>query len=94
MCYNCGCNLPNDDMGNKDNITNQTLTHLGEHWGKNLKETQQMVFETLQKELNGEKVDEDAHLKEMFETAARTWGQSVDEAKRNAFELLKIELKA
>lgn len=25
MCYNCGCGNPNDDMGNKDNITNVTF---------------------------------------------------------------------
>lgn len=52
MCYNCGCGNPDDDMGNPENITNQT-----------------------------------------FEKAAKAWGQSVDEAKKNALSLLKDEVK-
>jgi len=48
MCYNCGCQNPDDDMGHPDNITEDT-----------------------------------------FEKAAKAWGQSVDEAKRNTLELLK-----
>jgi hypothetical protein len=48
MCYNCGCQMPDDDMGNPDNITNKT-----------------------------------------FENAATAAGQPVEQAKRNALELLK-----
>ena len=44
MCYNCGCHNPQDDMGNPDNITEQTLTHLAEHWGKSLKEAKLILF--------------------------------------------------
>ena len=25
MCYNCGCGMPNNDMGNPANITNKTF---------------------------------------------------------------------
>lgn len=25
MCLNCGCGIPNDDMGNPDNLTLKTL---------------------------------------------------------------------
>jgi hypothetical protein len=25
MCYNCGCVMPNNDMGNPNNITNKTF---------------------------------------------------------------------
>ena len=25
MCYNCGCGMPNNDMGNPNNITNKTF---------------------------------------------------------------------
>jgi hypothetical protein len=25
MCYNCGCGMPNNDMGNPTNITNKTF---------------------------------------------------------------------
>jgi hypothetical protein len=51
MCYNCGCKMPDNDMGNPKNITNKT-----------------------------------------FEEAAKAAGQSVEEAKRNALELLEKSL--
>ncbi len=25
MCYNCGCGMPNNDMGKAENITNKTF---------------------------------------------------------------------
>ena len=25
MCYNCGCEMPDNDMGNPKNITNKTF---------------------------------------------------------------------
>ena len=52
MCYNCGCQNPQDNMGSPDNITEET-----------------------------------------FEKAAKAWGQSVEEAKRNTLELLKKQIK-
>ena len=52
VCYNCGCQNPDDDMGSDKNITNKT-----------------------------------------FDEAAKAWGQSVEEAKKNALELLKQEVK-
>jgi hypothetical protein len=48
VCYNCGCQMPDNDMGKPTNITNRT-----------------------------------------FETAAKGEGQSVEQAKKNALELLK-----
>ena len=51
MCYNCGCQMPDNDMGDPKNITNKT-----------------------------------------FEEAAKASGQSVEDAKQNALELLKDEL--
>ncbi|MBI2852581.1 MAG: hypothetical protein HYX84_05730 [Chloroflexi bacterium] len=39
MCWNCGCLMPDDDMGNKDNITTATLLKAGKAAGnKNLQE--------------------------------------------------------
>ena len=29
MCWNCGCMLPDDDHGNPDNITTETLRKAG-----------------------------------------------------------------
>lgn len=48
MCYNCGCQMPDNDMGKPTNITNKT-----------------------------------------FEAAAKGEGQTVDQARRNALDLLK-----
>ncbi len=92
MCYNCGCGMPDDDMGNPDNITNSTLTHLGQHWGKSLPEVQQIVYSQLQKEAAGAKVKWDSHVSEMFEKASKAWGQSVDDVKKNTLELLKSRI--
>lgn len=91
MCYNCGCQNPDDDMGHSDNITTQTLKHLSEHWGKSLEETKRLVLKALETE--DKILQEDHHLKEMFEKAAKAWGQSADQAKENAQALLKKELQ-
>lgn len=34
MCYNCGCEMSEDDMGNADNITESTIKHLANLWGQ------------------------------------------------------------
>lgn len=77
-------------MGSPENITEKTLIHLSEHWGKSLKETKQMLLTLL--ETKDKKLEEDEHLKEMFEKAAKAWGQSIDEAKKNTYELLKQQV--
>ena len=87
MCFNCGCFNPDDDMGSPDNITNNTLTHLSEHWNTTLPETKKRVLAMIE---SGNITD--SHVSEMFEKAAKAWGQSVEEAKKNAKELLKSEV--
>lgn len=58
MCYNCGCGLPNDDMG------------------------------------RGKISDGGASLTEDdFKKMASDWGMSVEEAKKNVYELLKSQIK-
>ncbi len=89
MCYNCGCQNPDDDMGHPDNITNSTLKHLSEHWGKSFDETRLIILKALE---SNDKILEEEHLKEMFEKAARAWGQSIDEAKTNVMTLLQKEV--
>ena len=54
MCYNCGCGMPEDDMG-KGKIS----------------------------EGGGALTEDD------FKKLAKDWGMSVEEAKKNAYELLK-----
>lgn len=90
MCFNCGCHNPHDDMGSPDNITTETLQHLAEHEGKSLPEMEQLLIGWL--ENNDPKLENDPHLKEMFEKAAKAWGQSVEEAKKNTYSLLKEEV--
>lgn len=90
MCYNCGCQNPEDDMGDPNNITEDTLKHLAEHEGKSIDETKISLLDML--ETNNKALDEDEHLKHMFEVAGKAWGQSIDEAKKNTMTLLKKQL--
>ena len=87
MCYNSGCQMPNDPMGNPNNITNDTLKELGKRWGKSLEETQKTVKDML----STGKTNKD--FEEVLEKAAKAWGQSIDEAKQNTLELLTQEIK-
>lgn len=85
MCYNCGCEAPDDDMGHPDNITNHTFHHLGEKLGKSEQETKEMVFNALM----NNSVEQDPVLVEMFEKAAAAEGQSSDEAQKETLRLLQ-----
>lgn len=82
MCYNCGCQIPDDDMGHQDNITNKTLDEMAKKMGKSMHDIQHELHDYL------EKKGDNKEFEEMFEKAASAWGQSVDEAKKNTKELL------
>lgn len=90
MCYNCGCFIPEDDMGHPDNITDTTFKHLGDHIGKSEKEAKELVYSYLL----GNKVtdQEEKEIISTFEKAMQAWGQSMDEAKKNTLDLLKDQL--
>lgn len=90
MCYNCGCQNPQDDMGDPNNITESTLQHLAEHQGKSVQEIKSWLLGLLER--NDPALNQDEHLREMFEHAGKAWGQSADEAKKNTKDLLKKEL--
>lgn len=85
MCYNCGCEAPDDDMGHHDNITNHTFHHLGERLGKSEQEAKEMVLAALENNT----IEQNPDLVQMFAKAAAAEGQSVDEAKRETLRLLK-----
>ncbi len=85
MCYNCGCEAPDDDMGHPDNITNHTFHHLGEKLGKSEKDTKEMVLAALE----NNSVEQNPVLSEMFTKAAAAEGQSVEEAKKETLRLLQ-----
>ena len=49
MCYNCGCQRPNDDMGNPKNITNKTFEEAAKAAGQTPEEAKKNALELLQK---------------------------------------------
>lgn len=57
MCYNCGCGIPDDDMGKGKvseggaSLTEDDLTKLAEKWGMSLEETKKNIYELLKSEL-------------------------------------------
>jgi hypothetical protein len=88
MCYNCGCLLPDDDMGSVDNITNSTLDHIAKEENK----TRQQVMLELATILESNQEITNPHFIEMFEKASKAWGQPIPEAKKNTLDLLKDQL--
>ncbi len=51
MCYNCGCGMTDDNMGNQDNITNQSINKAAKASGQSKKEALKNIIEAAQKEL-------------------------------------------
>ncbi len=60
MCYNCGCGLPDDDMGagnagldpNGKSITNKTFDEAAKSQGMTRKEAQEETLKLLKKVLD------------------------------------------
>lgn len=60
MCYNCGCNLPDDDMGkghagidvNGGAITNKTFQAVSQAFGMEEQDAKKNTLELLQKEIS------------------------------------------
>ena len=59
MCYNCGCQMPNNDMGKAENITNKTFQDAAEAMGLSPKESKQNALELLQKVLSSDEESTD-----------------------------------
>ena len=57
MCYNCGCNNPNDDMGNPANITTGTFQKAADAEKQSLEEAKLKTLELLKMELSGKPKD-------------------------------------
>jgi hypothetical protein len=51
MCYNCGCGMPNNDMGNPKNITNQTFDEAAKAMGEDVKVAKRNAKTLLEKVL-------------------------------------------
>jgi hypothetical protein len=51
MCYNCGCQMPDNDMGNPQNITNKTFDEAAKAADQPVEEAKQNALELLKKVL-------------------------------------------
>lgn len=89
MCYNCGCFIPHDDMGDPENITESTLTKLAEKRHLSLNELKKDLFHKLSKEQELE-----TDYQRIFVEASKAWGQPVDEAKKETKKLLAHQLRS
>jgi hypothetical protein len=49
MCYNCGCGMPNNDMGKPENITNKTFQEAAKAMGQSTKESRENAYQLLEK---------------------------------------------
>lgn len=87
MCYNCGCHIPQDNMGNPHNITDSTFQALAQSHGVTEQEIKKQVHDYLE---TGK--TDDGKFEEVFMMAAKTWGQSVEEAKKETLKLLKTQI--
>lgn len=90
MCYNCGCHIPDDDMGHPDNITTGTFQNLAKVLG--VKDARLTVHDYLEAQANDPEAPKNAEIEIMFDKASKAWGQSVDEAKKQTFSMLKSEM--
>ncbi len=57
MCYNCGCGLPNDDMGKGKisegggSLTDDDFQIMADKWGMTKEEMKQYTYELLKEQL-------------------------------------------
>ena len=89
MCFNCGCHIPQDNMGNPDNITEDTIQKLAEHWADSVKNTKKRLLLLVQ---DPKLPIKDTYVEQLFLKAAKSWGQSEEKAKENTASLLKTQL--
>ncbi len=58
MCWNCGCMLPDDSMGSKDNITTAMLRKAAKAGGnRNIKDLMEKVVKTYEAKIKGTPAD-------------------------------------
>ena len=51
MCYNCGCQMPDNDMGDPRNITNKTFNEASKAAGQSAEEAKKNTLDLLQETL-------------------------------------------
>lgn len=90
MCYNCGCHIPDDDMGHPDNITSEMMKKIAKKLGKK-GDGRQLIYDYLEKQTSDPDF-KNPILEEMLLKASKAWGQSVKDAKKQTYNMLKSEL--
>lgn len=51
MCYNCECGNLRDNMGNPENITEETFEKAAKAWGQSVEEAKKSTYNELKKQL-------------------------------------------
>lgn len=51
MCYNCGCQMPDNDMGHPENITDKTFKEAAQAAGQKVEEAKKNTLALLKKQL-------------------------------------------
>lgn len=51
MCYNCGCGMADDDMGDPKNITEKTFEEAAKASGQSIEEAKKQTLELLKKQV-------------------------------------------
>ena len=55
MCYNCGCGMLDNDLGDPKNITTRTFEEAAKAAGETVEEAKRNVLEELKKQLEKKK---------------------------------------
>ena len=55
MCYNCGCGMLDNDLGDPKNITNRTFEEAAKAAGETVEEAKRNVLEELKKQFEKRK---------------------------------------
>ena len=63
MCYNCGCGMPNNDMGNSDNITNKTFEEAAKAMNQSSADAKKNARELLERVLGTKEQSNDKNWK-------------------------------
>lgn len=54
MCYNCGCGIPDDNMGKTDasgaSLTEKSFEELAKSWNMTIEEAKKNVYKELKKQ--------------------------------------------
>lgn len=63
MCYNCGCGMPNNDMGKAETITNKSFEEAAKAMGQTAADARKNAQELLARVLNAKEESQDKNWK-------------------------------